>query len=74
MNHSINLKVAKWSPNIGSQKDLKAALANNKEFQTCDVVNGYDLTTTRAELLAQGFTHAQIRYGHRMEKVWYGKL
>jgi hypothetical protein len=53
---------------------LEKAIANNDEFQTADVRQGYGQTTTPKELKAMGITHAQIRYGKRLEKVWYGKL
>lgn len=74
MNHSINLRTAKWSDRIGSQVELKKAMKANAEFQTCSVMEGYDKATTPSELKALGYTHAQVRYGHRMEKVWYGPL
>lgn len=71
---SINLTPPAWVGPIVTKAMLKAALANNDEFQTCDVAQGYGQTTTPRELRAMGITHAQIRYGKRLEKVEYVKL
>jgi len=71
---SINLVPPVWVGPVLTQTQLKAAIANNSEFQTADIAQGYGQTTTPKELKAMGITHAQIRYGRNKEKVWYGKL
>ena len=70
-----NLKPASWEPTINSVKGLKAALAGGKEFTVTDMTSPWNgATTTARELKEQGITSAQIRYGKRLEKVWYGAL
>jgi hypothetical protein len=71
---SINLVPPSWVGPVMTQAQLKAAIANNDEFQTADIAQGYGQTTTPNELKAMGITHAQIRYGKRLEKVVYVKL
>jgi len=70
----MNLRPAIWRKPVLTQKQLKLDIKENREFQVCDIVNGYGPATTPAELRAMGHTHAQIRYGARLEKVWYGRL
>lgn len=71
---SINLQPPVWAEQVVTKAMLELAIKQNREFQTCDVAQGYGQTTTPNELKAMGITHAQIRYGKRLEKVWYGKL
>lgn len=71
---SINLVPPSWVGPIVTQAMLMKAIANNDEFQTADIAQGYGQTTTLKELKAMGITHAQIRYGKNLEKAIYVKL
>ena len=71
----INLIPASWTAPINSQKTLLEALKGNKEFTVMDISSKWNgSTTTGPELVAQGVTHAQVRYGKGNTKVWYGAL
>jgi len=75
MSKSINLKLAPWLLQVNSVKLVEASVKANKEFTVIDYPSGYyGATTTPKELLAEGYTHAQVRYGKTLTKVWYGEL
>lgn len=71
----VNLIPAPWEPTINSVKALMLALKSGREFVVADILSQWGgSTTTNKELQEQDITHAQIRYGKNLEKVWFGEL
>jgi predicted neuraminidase len=70
----INIMPAMWEAKPNSVAALRKALDDGKEFTVCDIRSQWGTTTTKNELLEQGFTSAQVRYGKHNEKVWTGNL
>lgn len=71
----MHLTPAPWTPLITSQAKLLEELAAGKEFTVTDIGDVWcGSTTTAKELIEQGITKVQIRYGKNNTKVWYGKL
>lgn len=71
----VHLIPAPWEPTINSVKALMEALKSGREFKVSDVLSKWGgATTTNKEMQERGVTHAQIRYGKNLEKVWYGEL
>lgn len=71
----VHLIPAPWEPTINSVKDLMEALKSGREFKVADALSKWGgATTTNKEMQERDVTHAQIRYGKNLEKVWYGEL
>lgn len=75
MSKSINVKLAPWLLQVNSVKLVEAALKANKELTVIDYPSGhYGSYTSPKELVEQGYTHVQVRYGKDLTKAWYGEL
>ena len=71
---SINL-VPAYGQVYTSKAQVKAALFQNRDFMIQDISSRYNGSyASRSDLVNSGITKAQIRYGKRLEKVWYDSI
>lgn len=71
----INLIPAPYNPPLGSKDEVVRTLMCNKDFIINDVSCKWDgASVCLQELLDDGYTHAQVRYGKNLSRVWFGPL